>query len=307
MMADVGRVAEKEGRAVRGRQGDRPIVGNVCGQPAGHVQHRRVGAQRKGGERSDLDADQLGAGEYLAGGQKESARSGARINDSPGGTTLAGGPGDHGVDDRPRGVHRTLLAPSLRGAEAAERAAERIFAPTDRSADRLQAARKQPLAVVRGSVLSRRQGCIRTCQGGSGGRKLVLGRKGRHRLVPRSCRCGYRTSGVDACRWRRPFARLRIHLHRIRPIPSRLAHGALPGNTMPRIPSGPAGDDARRQHGPECTSSTPPHPSSQGHPKPMVHRLTAPSRPSAWGGGIACFSRTETSIRIMEYLGLQIV
>ena len=98
VVADIGGVAEEQRRPIRGRKYYCPIVLQMHGQAARHVQRGRIGPDHECRQGIDLDRNQLGVGECLAGSKEEPARAGPRI-DNPCRRLLSRGPGNHGVDN----------------------------------------------------------------------------------------------------------------------------------------------------------------------------------------------------------------
>ena len=133
MVADVGQVAQKEGLAVDFRNCRGAVVGDPQRQPVGHAAHGGVGLQQERRQRVDLDTDQLGVGESLAGGQKEAPRARAGVDDACRGA-CAGGPADHGLHDGAGRVDRPMPAAGPRCAQPAEGFAEGVAAACDAAA-----------------------------------------------------------------------------------------------------------------------------------------------------------------------------
>ena len=185
VVANVRGVAEEQGRAVRPREHDRPIVLQTDGETIDHVQRGRIGPQHERRQRIDLHGNQLGVGERPAGGEKEAPRASARIDDARRGL-LAGGPCDHGIDDGPRGVDRPLPAARLRRTDPAEGAAERVAAPSNGLAKLTRMSWTRRPALGNECPLGLGKGRIRTGQGERERRKVGRGRYGRRRLL--SCR-----------------------------------------------------------------------------------------------------------------------
>ena len=166
VVADVGRIPEKEGGTVDSGKLDGTIVGDKQGQPVGHAER---------GQWVDLDGDQIGIRKRLSSRPEEAARSRARVDDAFR-DVFASRPSHHGFDDRPRSVDCSLFAAGFRGAQFAEGATERIVTAHDGTADRLHVFRGRNRAVAHHRALGTTKGHVRAHQGHGKRRELVLGR-----------------------------------------------------------------------------------------------------------------------------------
>ena len=198
VMADIGGIAEKEGRAVDSGKAYGAIVTDEHGQTMGQPERRGVRAQHRSGQRIDLDRDQRRVGERLCRSEKESTGFRARVDDARR-SGLVGGPTDHGVDDRTRGVDGPVRAAGLRGAQPAESVAERIFAARDGQPGLPQVPGGRRRFPGRESALGLGQERAPTGQGGGEHRQLALRARVDHRLLPR------RRGRDKPCRRRAPM------------------------------------------------------------------------------------------------------
>ena len=128
VVAHVRRVADVEGGPLQPVDGGGAVVGRQHRRPPGQPGGRQVGAAEGRRQRVELHGHEPRRAEAPPGRDREAPRSGAGV-DHAAGRPLAGGPGDHRIDDRGRRVGRTVGAPQLGRAQPAEGLAQRVAPP----------------------------------------------------------------------------------------------------------------------------------------------------------------------------------
>jgi len=135
VVTDVGRVAEEQ-RGAGGRgQADGAVVGDQDARAGGEAGGGQVGAGGGGGAAVGVDTDEGGGGEGAGGGEQEARGATAGVDDADRRDRPGGRPGDHGVDQRRRGVDGAEGAALLRRAGRRQGVAQRIGAGSQRVAE----------------------------------------------------------------------------------------------------------------------------------------------------------------------------